>query len=524
MKALAGRASATAGVALGVVLTALGSLALIGLGLFLAAQILLAGIFDLLGEEMARLLFTVVIICAFAAVACALAALCVRPVVWIYGVFGRIRAAVQTGQADTRLARVDAGGIPPLPRHLLENPRYATALLSLVYQGIEAKKPPTVPQTLTYAPNLRYSHDVQGELAAAPAPALDVKDFWALFTGGHLPEQGFLLGYSLDDGQPILADWRNLYSVLIGGQSGAGKSTLIRSILAQSALQGGRFLVLDPHYGAGEESLGASLQPLQARMIAEPAASADAMLDALHYMASAGRNRLQGKDQDKTPLILVVDELTALLQRSTIAAELTATLGQIAQETRKVGVFCLAIGQQFSSAVMSTPVRNSFVSYVTCRTRRDVARVMSGSNTFGKAAETLTTGQAVWMTPAGEFHRLAVPNTTQKHIQLVAQSLEPHHLAAATSAPASAPTSPAASPRQPEALPVALSAAANEAANAVVDGAGSVFDPRAARVRQLILENRTSREIIGEVWGTTGGDSYRKASVEYQAIVRQLIR
>jgi len=95
--------------------------------------------------------------------------------------------------------------------------------------------------------------------------------------------------------------------------------------------------------------------------------------------------------------------LAALLQRSTIAAELTATLGQIAQETRKVGVFCLAIGQQFSSTVMSTPVRNSFVSYVTCRTRRDVARVMSGSAAFGKAAETLTTGQAVWMTPPASF-------------------------------------------------------------------------------------------------------------------------
>jgi hypothetical protein len=85
---------------------------------------------------------------------------------------------------------------------------------------------------------------------------------------------------------------------------------------------------------------------------------------------------------------------------------------------------------------------------------------------------------------------------------------------------ASVPASPAASMRQPEALPVALP----EAASAVVEVAGSVFDPRAARVRQMILENRTSREIIGEVWGTTGGDSYRKASAEYQAIVRQLIR
>jgi hypothetical protein len=406
--------------------------------------------------------------------------------------------------------------VPPLPRQLLENPQFAAALLTLVQQGIEARKPPQVPQTFTYAPHLRYSNDVHGALAEPIAPALDVKDFWSLFTGGHLPEHGFLMGYSLDDGQPVLADWRTLYSVLIGGQSGTGKSTLIRSILAQSALQGGRFLVLDPHFGAGEESLGASLLPLQARMMAEPAATDTQMLDTLRYAAEVGQRRLQGRDGDKTPLVLVVDELTGLLTRSAIAEELTEVLGRISQETRKVGVFCLAIGQQFSSEVISTPVRNSFVSYLSCRTRRDVARVMSGSNTFGKAAETLTTGQAVWMTPAGEFHRIAVPNTTTQHMHLVAQSLAAHTPEVAASVATAHPAS--AVP-----LPVMVSGG-HAAVSAAVEVAGSVFDPRAARVRQLILEKKSAKEIIGEVWGATSGDKYRRASVEYQTIVQQLIR
>jgi hypothetical protein len=60
--------------------------------------------------------------------------------------------------------------------------------------------------------------------------------------------------------------------------------------------------------------------------------------------------------------------------------------------------------------------------------------------------------------------------------------------------------------------------------NEVVDAVGSVFDPRAARVRQLILEKKSAKEIIGEIWGVTGGDKYRKACAEYQAIVQQLIR
>jgi GTPase SAR1 family protein len=527
MKALVGRASATAGVALGVMLTVLVGMAMIGFGLYLAAQLVLDGIYQILGETMATLLFSSILLCAFAVVACTIIALCIRPVLWIYGVFGRIHAEVQAGQADTRLARVDASGIPPLPRVLLEDPQFAASLLALVYQGIEAKKPPSVPQTLTYAPHLRYSNDVQGAAAEAPPFSLEVKDFWSLFTSGQLPGEGFLMGYSLADGQPILADWRNLYSVLIGGQSGTGKSTLVRSILAQSALQGGRFLVLDPHYGAGEESLAASLAPLQALMMAEPAATDAQMTDSLRYVARIGEQRLKGGDSDKSPLILVVDELTALLMRGGIADTLTTVLGQIAQETRKVGVFCLAIGQQFSSEVMSTPVRNSFVSYLSFRTRRDVARIMTGSTIFGKAAETLTTGQAVWMTPQGEFHRLAVPNTTQRHIQLVAQTL-----ASPPDSATSASTSPAASVAASVAAGVSQTATPSTTrpevvsvvATEVAEAVGKVFDPRATRVRQLILENRTAKEIIEQVWGTTGGDSYRKASIEYQAIVRQLIR
>jgi hypothetical protein len=235
------------------------------------------------------------------------------------------------------------------------------------------------------------------------------------------------------------------------------------------------------------------------------------MLDTLRYVVDVGKRRLQGRDKDRTPLVLVVDELTALLERSSIAGNLTQALGFISQETRKVGVFCIASGQQFSSEIMSPAVRNSFASYLTCRTRRDVARVMSGSNTFGKAAETLTVGQAVWMTPQGEFHRLAVPNTTQRHIEMIAQML-PRQREAAT-APAAALSA------SPPPIPIP-----SEVASAAVEASGSVFDPRVARVRQLILEENPAKAIIAEVWGATGGDSYRKASAEYQAIVRQLIR
>lgn len=56
-------------------------------------------------------------------------------------------------------------------------------------------------------------------------------------------------------------------------------------------------------------------------------------------------------------------------------------------------------GQHFKADIIDSAVRNSFVSGISCRARREVTRIMSGSNEFGKLAETLIPGQAVWMTP-----------------------------------------------------------------------------------------------------------------------------
>ncbi len=161
----------------------------------------------------------------------------------------------------------------------------------------------------------------QIEQQPAPAVTVEPRDLWQLYTADLLPDNGFLLGHNLITGEPVIAGWKQLYSALVGGKSGSGKSTLIRSVLVQSALQDGRFVVLDRHYGAGEESLGASLQPLRSLMPFDVAANERQMVDALRYVLDVGRKRIAG-DPDRTPLIMVVDETTALFQRSDIAGEM----------------------------------------------------------------------------------------------------------------------------------------------------------------------------------------------------------
>lgn len=363
-------------------------------------------------------------------------------------------------------------------------------------------KATAVPSHINYAPRFTGS-GAEAETLEQVAQAFQPETFWQLWQANKLPSQGFLMGFNLEDGEPVTADWGKLYSALIGGQSGSGKSTLIRSILAQSAIQGGRFVVLDKHYGAGEESLGESLQPLRHLMLCDVAASEQQMVDALAYVRNIGDQRLAGASTDKTPVVLVVDETTAVLQRSTTAQALTDVLGQIAQETRKVGVYALCIGQNFHSKIMDTTVRDSFVSFLSCRARRRVASTMTDNNDFGKLAQDLTIGQAVWMTPAGDVHRLAVPNCTEHDLELVAT-----RLGAKTDAIA-----------QNEPLPPV-----NSGSNSGSDsGSKGGSDARAERVRQALQNGQNMSQIIAEIWGVEGrGRKYQQATEEFYNTLRQL--
>jgi len=416
------------------------------------------------------------------------------------------RLANQEQKLNIALVRADPiSGLMPV--HRADIPQITDAVMTHIAARIDTMRlPANVPHT--YSPHYAAGvHQIEGPaLQDDTPPVIEHRDLWQLYHADLLPTSGFLLGHNLLTGAQVIADWLQLYSALVGGTSGSGKSTLIRSVLVQSALHGGRFVVLDRHFGAGPESLGASLQPLRSLMPFNVASTESQMVDALRYVLDVGRRRLNG-DPDRSPLIMVVDETTALFQRSNIAGELATVLGEIAQETRKAGVYAMCIGQNFSAEVMPTTARNSFASFFGCRMRRDVARVMSGNTAFGRAAETLKTGQAVWLDSNGEIQTIAVPNCTQHHVELVARQC------ASTGVGNSMVPS----------FPHWIVAPDNEDGGTILEPSGN-HDPRSARVIELFKSNHTQKEIIAEVWGATTGRNYMDASAEFLDIVRDYLR
>ena len=479
-----------------------------------------AGAMGLLADPV----FMVVVIVGFLVFAGALAVPAVAAGLWLYR-WWRL-SGIEIRRASQFVAPDEAGRLP-VPASLLRSPEFA-------HRAIDAHQASFLANlsTFNYAPesnqNITGADGQTMTAAATTAP----NTFWQLYQAGQLPSKGFLLGYSLDDdGEAITADWQGLYSSLIGGKSGMGKTTLIRSILAQSALQGGKFIVVDPHHGAGPESTGASLEPLRGLMMCDVASNEKQIADALRYVGAIGQRRLNGQDKERWPLILVVDETTALFQRSNVAGILTDVLGQISQETRKVGVYAMCIGQNFDGRIMDTTIRNSFVSMISMRARRDVARVQSGVAEFGRMAETLQIGQCVWMAPSGEMHRLAVPNCTATDLELVARSFDGKNVYTAPNAqlPEVGASSRVSSLASSESLadtymerhfPKAGTDNGTGKPTAAELATELANDDKASRAIDMFLAGNSQNAILKELWGDPTGRAKMDASAEFNDILR----
>jgi hypothetical protein len=292
-----------------------------------------------------------------------------------------------------------------------------------VVRALEAQRP-VLPHTLTYSPH--YAPQLRAPLPALPAPddgetqASPVPSFAQLLASGRVGRGNpLLLGFDTASGAEIVGSWLDLYSTAVSGMPGSGKTTSQRFLACQTALHGARFAICDPHAGAADDSLAATLAPLQAACVCEPASTDRAILEIVRYVADVGRRRVAGLDHDQTPLILWVDELTSLLGRSSVADELGVLLERVAQEYRKRAVFVCASGQIWTAARTSSELRDSFASVLCHRMKRSQARLLLPTDEAAQA-ERLGIGQAVLWRTSGETSTVQIPLTTAQDVQRVA--------------------------------------------------------------------------------------------------------
>ena len=417
-------------------------------------------------------------------------------------------------------------GIPIARRAITADDRELVNILAMQIRasGIAAitaaGQPGPIAHSLNYSP--RYSAPAQLGMADAPllpSVAADVPTFAGLLDSGRVGK-GNPLVLGFDGTAEISGSWLDLYSTAIGGMPGTGKTTTQRFLACQTALQGARFAILDPHAGAADDSLAATLAPLAGAFVCEPASDDKAILETVRYIADVGQRRISGKDSDTTPLILWADELTALLGRSTVGDELATLLERIAQEYRKRFVFVCGSGQIWTASRTTSELRDSFASVLCHRMKRNQARMLLPTDE-AQQVERLQTGHAVLWRTSGATQTIAIPNTTAADVARVGAMLSGYQQATNTAdsgyqqATADRPFGfrPVDNRKPVGSLMVAKS---NQATTAL----GS---PEAARAAQLFMSGLDPAEIVVQLRGikSNEGRRYQTALAEVLELIRQ---
>lgn len=388
-------------------------------------------------------------------------------IVWgcVLGILGCVTfLAVQHHQRRARLVWPNERGHLPVPREGLESGQLneISAHLLTLTKAVEALAAarPAVPAH--YAPSLTYSPEWEhhsrdpwrdprfaypGESApeegggqgGGPRPP-GAPPFGELFARGLLgPGLPLIFGYD-ESGAAITGTLDTLYSCGIGGGQGSGKTSIALYLGAQTALQGGELVVVDPH-GDSPRGLGQRIAPLAPAISGPVAVDPRDILDRLRYVWRIFKDRERRGAEDEHPVLLLIDEWTALLRRE-LAERLPAYLADLAIDGRKFRVYAALCAHRWSvEATGGADVRNMLTSHYVARNRPEEVRMQTGFKVSTLPADPLllAPGQSIFVPNAGSPSALYLPFISDGDIARVGASLgaRPH-----TRARPAAPTPP----------------------------------------------------------------------------------
>jgi hypothetical protein len=383
--------------------------------------------------------------------------------------------------------RMDADGVASIAD------AWARGVVSIAARRIHASDPPTALRDERPPPVIPATADLVREgVIGAFAP--------------------LALGFNPQTGAPVYGTLGDLYSTGVGGLPGSGKTWGVSFLLAQSAAHGARLIICDPHAGDAE-SLAARCAGLRASHLCEPAEDPRDILTALRLARDALMSRKRG-DRDRTPIIVAIDEWTALYRA--LGDDAAMIIESIVLEGRKLGVFALLAAQLWTKDAAGA-FRNALASSYVYRQRKPEAGYLTGlsSAVIPDDVQTLPPGVAYLVPTAGLPQRIVIPRTTEADIAELGRQ-----------ASASLPPPGAGGGAEGDGKPSGSRAedAQEEASRA--SGSDELLSAEDARFVAAFRDGKTIPEIIRDVLNvsSTGGRAYQEARARVEDAIRRALK
>lgn len=265
---------------------------------------------------------------------------------------------------------------------------------------------------------------------------------------GHICRSGnsLLVGYSA--GQPQYIELPECGFIGIGGQPRVGKSVTASLIIDQAVLSGWHVFVGDPHIQKADGLLN-RLRPLSGRLQRQ-CVTPDEIAAMIRMVDKIGRRRVDG-DQDRTPVLLILDEFSNLVWRDLLPPDVLAILPSMAAEYAGVGVHGVLIAHDWSKASLGGDLGAALRRTITHRLihRMDPGNVeflLPKSNAAqARAVQGLDKGQALYFGPDGATS-VAVPFVGDDDAAYAAQGTPPSPYAPRQTGAAGPPPAPPLAP------------------------------------------------------------------------------
>lgn len=446
-------------------------------------------------------------------------------------------AHARANEATKNVDLVSAlNGNLPVSRALLESGKIIDAQLTLMAEDINTRKPVNpVPHTMTYAPH--FARTVNGnealDKAESAANFTTPPTFTDLFKSGVINKNSFVLGFT-QEGQPLQGDLGDVYSSLIIAKSGGGKTTLQRFLTAQAVMQGAKLWVADPH-GMTKEGMVNALKPLTPYFASKPAVEDEDIRDMVNHFVAMGEMRIKATNPDTTVQILAVDELNDIAMFNEYGEEIIPKLVRAARAYRKVNMYVFASAQSANAEDLggTTGIRKSFVGRYVLKSDKDAATKLVPDKKLLEMVPFLEPGRSIFVPTKKAPVALAIPNTTVQDLEncfgtvQVKALQEPSYFMASevdNDNEESTKNAHFSNVQVVEPLRSPLRSPLQNEENATSDAPKvNLLDSRCVAAIERFKNGESKRTIIADLWETKGGDSFTKASAEFDNALRSIL-